>query len=79
MTRKSKQQKLFRESHHLLMRCEWVKRILPNMVSELRTEPFWLGCAGIARNSDRVSTDHFLSELDKACYREKQANWGGNT
>lgn len=33
-----------------------------------------LGCAGIARNSDRVSIDHFLSELDKACCREKQAN-----
>lgn len=36
--------------------------------------PIWLGCAGIARNSDRVSTDHFLSELDKACYRERQVN-----
>ena len=35
---------------------------------------FGLGYAGIARNSDRVSIDHFLSELDKACYREKQAN-----
>ena len=34
----------------------------------------WLGCAGIARNSDRVSTDHFLSELDKACGRERQVN-----
>ncbi len=33
-----------------------------------------LGYAGIARNSDRVSIDHFLSELDKACYREKQVN-----
>ena len=33
-----------------------------------------LGYAGIARNSDRVSTDHFLSELDKACYRERQVN-----
>ena len=39
MTRQSKQLKLFRESHHLRMCCEWVKRILPNMVSELRTEP----------------------------------------
>lgn len=66
--------KLFRESHHLRMCCEWVKRILPNMVSELRTESLWLGYAGIARNSDRVSIDHFLSELDKACYREKQVN-----
>lgn len=36
--------------------------------------PIWLGYAGIARNSDRVSTDHFLSELDKACCREKQVN-----
>lgn len=58
------------------------------MVSEPRTEhgtgifalhlrygtAFLLGCAGFARNSDRVSTDHFLSELDKACYREKQVN-----
>ncbi len=37
---------------------------------------FRLGYAGIARNSDRVSIDHFLSEseLDKACYREKQVN-----
>ena len=34
----------------------------------------WLGYAGFARNSDRVSTDHFLSELDKACYRERQVN-----
>ena len=33
-----------------------------------------LGYAGFARNSDRVSIDHFLSELDKACYREKQVN-----
>lgn len=33
-----------------------------------------LGYAGSARNSDRVSIDHFLSELDKACYREKQVN-----
>ena len=33
-----------------------------------------LGYAGVARNSDRVSTDHFLSELDKACCREKQVN-----
>ncbi|MDD6261564.1 MAG: hypothetical protein PUA83_00515 [Clostridiales bacterium] len=41
MTRKSKQLKLFRKSHHPTMCCEWVKRILPNMVSELRTEPFW--------------------------------------
>ena len=40
---------------------------------------FRLGYAGIARNSDRVSIDHFLSELDKACYREKQVNKGGNT
>ena len=32
-----------------------------------------LGYAGIARYSDRVSTDHFPSELDKACYRERQA------
>ena len=38
---------------------------------ELRTKP-GLGYAGIARNSDKVSIDHFLSELDKACYREKQ-------
>ena len=52
-----------------------MKQTLPNMVSELRTEPFiWLGYAGVARNSDRVSTDHFLSELDKACYRERQVN-----
>ena len=35
---------------------------------------FGLGYAGIARNSDKVSIDHFLSELDKACYREKQVN-----
>ena len=35
---------------------------------------FGLGYAGVARNSDRVSIDHFLSELDKACYREKQVN-----
>ena len=35
---------------------------------------FKLGYAGFARNSDRVSTDHFLSELDKACCREKQVN-----
>ena len=33
-----------------------------------------LGCDGIARNSDRVSIDHFLSELDKACRRERQVN-----
>ena len=33
-----------------------------------------LGYAGNARNSDKVSIDHFLSELDKACYREKQVN-----
>ncbi len=53
-----------------------MKQTLPNMVSELRTEPvsYRLGYAGVARNSDRVSTDHFLSELDKACYREKQVN-----
>lgn len=36
--------------------------------------PIRLGYAGVARNSDRVSTDHFLSELDKACYRERQVN-----
>ena len=43
------------------------------MVSELHTEPArGLGYAGIARDSDKVSTDHFLSELDKACYRERQ-------
>jgi len=37
------------------------------MVSEPRTEPQKrLGCDGVARYSDRVSTDHFLSELDKA-------------
>lgn len=35
---------------------------------------FGLGYAGFARYSGRVSIDHFLSELDKACYREKQAN-----
>jgi len=35
---------------------------------------FGLGYAGIARNSDKVSIDHFLSELDKACYRERQVN-----
>ena len=35
---------------------------------------FGLGCAGVARYSDRVSTDHFLSEPDKACCREKQVN-----
>ncbi len=71
---------LFRESHHpLRMCCEWVKRNLPNMVFEPRTEPKWLGCDGIARYSDRVSIDHFLSELDKACCREKQVNKGGNT
>ena len=58
-----------------------MKQTLPNMVSELRTEPFTirLGYAGVARNSDRVSTDHFLSELDKTCCREKQVNQGGNT
>ena len=49
------------------------------MVSELRTEQAsyfmdLLGCDGIARNSDRVSIDHFLSELDKACRRERQVN-----
>lgn len=51
------------------------------MVPELRTErkrlsftAGLLGCAGFARNSDRVSTDHFLSELDKACRRERQVN-----
>lgn len=35
---------------------------------------FGLDCAGIARDSDRVSTGHFLSELDKACRRERQVN-----
>lgn len=40
---------------------------------------FMLGCDGIARDRDRVSTDHFLSELDKTCCREKQVNKGGNT
>ena len=49
------------------------------MVSELRTEPTRLGCAGFARESDRVSTDHFLSEPDKACRRKRQVNEGGNT
>ena len=34
----------------------------------------WVRLRGIARNSDKVSIDHFLSELDKACYREKQVN-----
>jgi hypothetical protein len=43
------------------------------MVSEPHTERCALGYAGIARYSDRVSTDHFLSELDKACRRERQA------
>ena len=38
-----------------------------------------LGCAGFARESDRVSTDHFLSEPDKACRRKRQVNEGGNT
>ena len=33
-----------------------------------------LGCTGIARHSDRVSADHFLPELDKACRRERQVN-----
>ena len=42
------------------------------MVSELRTEPSRLGCAGIARDSDKVSTDHFLSELDKVRTRERR-------
>ena len=72
MTRKSKRMKLFRESHHRWMCCEWVEWIVPNRVSELHTEPYGVGYARIARNSDRVSTEHFLSELDKACYREKQ-------
>lgn len=44
------------------------------MVSELHTElMIKLGYAGIARNSDKVSTDHFLSELDKARTRERRA------
>ncbi len=39
-----------------------------NMVLELRTEEvFLLGYDGIARDSDRVSVDHFLPVLDKAC------------
>ena len=32
-----------------------------------------LGYAGIARNSDKVSADHFLSELDKVRTRERWA------
>lgn len=35
---------------------------LPNMVLELRTEiivdKHFLGCVGVARNSDRVSAEH---------------------
>lgn len=38
-----------------------------------------LGRAGIARDRDRVSIDHFLSELDKAFRRERQVHRGGNT
>ena len=33
-----------------------------------------LGYDGIARNSDRVSADHFLPALDKVCFREEQTN-----
>jgi len=44
------------------------------MVSELHTElARGLGYAGIARDSDKVSTDHFLSELDKVRTRERRA------
>jgi len=41
---------------------------LPNMVLELRTEKMikhFLGCDGVARDSDRVSAEHFLPALDK--------------
>ena len=42
---------------------------LLNMVLEQRTERIYpLGYDGIARNSDRVSINHFLSEPDKACF-----------
>lgn len=53
-----------------------MKWTLLNMVSEPRTEHIilLLGYDGSARYSDRVSTDHFLSELDKACCRERQVN-----
>ena len=40
---------------------------------------FGFGCDGIARHSDRVSINHFWSEPDKACCRERQAKQGGNT
>ena len=57
-----------------MMRCEWVKRIFAEHGLRAAYRALGLGYAGIARNSDRVSIDHFLSELDKACCREKQAN-----
>ena len=45
---------------------------LPNMVLEPRTEdtgyliiPRVLGCAGVARDSDRVSAGHFLPAPEK--------------
>ncbi len=73
MTRKSKQPALRLRIPSSKRRREWEKQNVPNMVSEPHTERCALGYAGIARYSDRVSTDHFLSELDKACYREIQA------
>ena len=35
--------------------------------------PRGLGYAGFARQRDKVSTDHFLSELDKVRTRERRA------
>lgn len=40
---------------------------LPNMVLELRTESFALGCDGFTRYRDRVSVCRGLPVLDKVC------------
>lgn len=65
--RKSKQCELLQRSLFWL-RADKAKAS-PNMVLEQRTErnpP--LGYDGFARNSDRVSTNIVLSELDKVCF-----------
>ena len=74
MTRKSKHRKLLQRNPSSFDALRMDEADFAEHGLRAAYRAFLLGYAGIARNSDRVSTDHFLSELDKACCREKQVN-----
>lgn len=38
-----------------------------------------LGCDGCTRDCARLSADHFLPAVDKACAVRHRRIWGGNT